>query len=141
MALRGFKLSLFSAYQIASRSGIISHFRKTEDTIHHALGIDLPAIHATLETIEKSAYRLIYLAGYPTPEGRRFAVVSTSPSLYPQRYAYELTFDALKGLCLACHRRWLLADFTHGVPGRRDVVVSRSSSKKWPTAAARCPSV
>ena len=79
-----------------SRSGIISHFRKTDDTIHQALGIDLPAVHTTLEKIEKSAYRLIYLAGYPTPEGRRFAVFSSSPSLYPQRYAYELTFDALK---------------------------------------------
>ena len=32
----------------------------------------------------------------PTPEGRRFAAFSTSPSLYPQRSAYELTFDALK---------------------------------------------
>ena len=32
MASRGFKLSLFDAYRVASRSGIISHFRKTDDT-------------------------------------------------------------------------------------------------------------
>jgi serine/threonine protein kinase len=96
MELRGFKLSLYNAYRLGSRSGIIAHFRKTDDTIDHALGIELPAIHTTLEMIEKSAYRLIYLAGYPTPAGRRFAVVSTSPLLYPQRYAYELTFEALK---------------------------------------------
>ena len=96
MASRGLKLSFYSAYQVASRSGIISHFRKTDDTIHQAIDIDLPTVHTTLERIEKSAYRLNYLAGYPTPAGRRFAVFSTSPSLYPQRYAYELTFDALK---------------------------------------------
>lgn len=53
-------------------------------------------MHTTLERIEKSAYRLSFLAGYPTPEGRRFAVFSTSPLRYPQRYAYDLTFDALK---------------------------------------------
>ena len=96
MHSREFKLSLFSSYQITPRSGIISHFRKTEDIIHQSFGIDLPAMHATLEKIQKSAYRLIYLAGYPTKDGRRFAVISSSPSLYPQRYAYELTFDALK---------------------------------------------
>jgi serine/threonine protein kinase len=96
MASRGLKLSFYSAYHVASRSGIISHFRKTDDTFPWALDIDLAAVHTTLERIEKSAYRLIYLAGYPTPLGRRFAVFSTSPSLYPQRYAYELTFDALK---------------------------------------------
>ena len=93
---RGFKLSLFDAYRVASRSGIIGHFRKTDDTIDQALGIDLPAVHASLEKIEKSAHRLIYLAGYPTPEGRRFAVLSSRSSLRPQRYAHELTFDALK---------------------------------------------
>jgi serine/threonine protein kinase len=98
MASRGLKLSLYSAYQVASRSGIIGHFRKTktDDTIHQALGIDLSAVPTTLERIEKSAYRLDYLAGYPTSEGRRFAVFSSTRSLYPQRYAYELTFDALK---------------------------------------------
>ena len=86
----------FSAYHVAGRRGIISHFRKTDDIIHESVGLELPAVHSTLEKIEKSAYRLIYLAGYPTKDGRRFAVISSSPLLYPQRYAYELTFDALK---------------------------------------------
>ena len=97
MEARGFKLRLYNAYRIGARSGIIGHFRKTEDTIHQALGIELSAVHTTLKAIEQSAYRLTYLAGYPTPAGRRFAIFSSSPSLYPQRYAYELTFDALKG--------------------------------------------
>ena len=96
MASRGFKLSLYSPFRVGSRSGIIGHFRKTDDTVDQAVGIDLAAVHTTLERISKSAYRLTYLAGYPTAEGRRFAVFSSSPSLYPQRYAYELTFDALK---------------------------------------------
>ncbi len=97
MASRGFKLSLFDAYRVASRSGIISHFRKTDDTIDPALGIDLPDVNASLERIGKSAHRLIHLAGYPTSEGRRFAVISSGSSLRPQLYAYELTFEALKG--------------------------------------------
>jgi serine/threonine protein kinase len=96
MESRGFKLSLYSAYQVASRSGVIGVFRKTNDAIHQVLGVQLSAVHATLERIEKSAYRLINLTAYPTPEGRRFAVFSSSPSIYPQRYAYELTVDALK---------------------------------------------
>ncbi len=96
MTSRDFKLSLFDAYRVGSRSGIISHFRQTDDTIDQALGIDLPAVRTSLEKIKRSAYRLTYLAGYPTPEGRRFVVLSSSSCLRPQRYAYELTFDALK---------------------------------------------
>jgi serine/threonine protein kinase len=96
MASRGFQLSLFSPYRVATRRGIISYFRKTNETINQAIDIDLPAVHTTLARIEKSSHRLIYLTGYPTPAGRRFAVFSSSPLLYPQRSAYELTFDALK---------------------------------------------
>jgi hypothetical protein len=96
MAARGFQLAHFSAYRVANRSGIISHFRKTADAINQAIDIDLAAVHTTLARIEKSSHRLIHLAGYSTPAGRRFAVLSSSPSVYPQRSAYELTFDALK---------------------------------------------
>ncbi len=96
MATRGFELSLFNAYRVGSRGGIIGRFCKGDDGVNRALGIDLADVRATLERVEKSSRRLIYLAGYPTPEGRRFAAFSTSPSLYPQRSAYELTLDALK---------------------------------------------
>ncbi len=96
MASRGFELTLFNAYRVASRGGIIGRFCKGDDGVDRALGIDLPDVHAALERVEKLARRLVYLAGYPTPEGRRFAAFSTSPSLYPQRSAYELTFNALK---------------------------------------------
>jgi hypothetical protein len=96
MHSRGFQLSLFSAYQVASRRGIISHFRKRDDMIHQTVGLDLTDARTTLDKIEKSVFRLIHFAAYPTAEGRRFAVLSSSPSVYPQRYAYEITFDALK---------------------------------------------
>ena len=96
MASRGYQLALFDAYRVASRSGIVSHFRKTDDTIDQSLGLDLPSVRPRLERIERLAQRLVYLAGYPTPEGRRFAVFSSGSSLRPQRHAYELTFDALQ---------------------------------------------
>jgi serine/threonine protein kinase len=96
MATRGFQLSLFDAYRVASRSGIIGHFRRTDETIDQSLGIDLPSVRERLEKIEKSSHRLIHLAGYPTPAGRRFAVLSSRSSLRPQRHAYELSLDALK---------------------------------------------
>ena len=96
MESRGFKLALFDAYRVASRSGIIGHFRKTDDAIDQALGLDIPAVHAILEKIEKSGHRLIHLVGYTTPEGRRYTVLSSRSSSRPQRHAYELTLDALK---------------------------------------------
>ena len=96
MTLRGFALSLFAAYHVAPRSGIIGQFRQTDDVIDHALGLDLPAVPAALARIEKSAHRLIHLAAYPTPEGRRFAILSSRTSPRPQLHAYELTFDALR---------------------------------------------
>jgi serine/threonine protein kinase len=93
---RGFKLALYAPYRVAARSGIVGHFRKTDDPIDHELGVELTDLPDALDKIEKSAHRLTSLASHLTPQGRRFAVFSSSPLLYPQRYAYELTLDALR---------------------------------------------
>lgn len=96
MESRGRKLSHFSGYQIASRHGILCQFRNTADTIDHTINIDHKALVPALEKIEKALHRVIYLAGYSTASGRRFAVVSSRTSIRPQRLAYELTLDALR---------------------------------------------
>ena len=94
MASRGFEaLALSARIRSRSRSGIIGHFRKTDDTIHQAIDIDLPTVHTTLERIEKSAHRLNYLAGYPTP--LRAAI---------RRFLHE-PLSVSPALCLRAHPR------------------------------------
>ena len=96
MAARGFQLSLYTHIGSPLEAGSSATCEKADDTIKQAIDIDLAAVHTTLAGIEKSLHRLTYLAGYPTPAGRRFAVFSSSPLLYPQGVGYELTFDGLK---------------------------------------------
>ena len=84
MASRGLStFALYRAYRVATRRGIVSHFRKTDETINHAIDIDLLAVHTTLARIEKSSHRLTNLAGYSTPAGRRFAVFSSESVAVP----------------------------------------------------------
>lgn len=126
---------LICGYATAGRTGLVTLFRSSSETLTHAIGLGLPELRSQLGRLAQSRRRIICLAGYPDDADVRFAVISGRVSEHGQRWEIDLSPDQFRAFLesgqASGYRPISLTAYPAGSSVRFGAVLEHNPKRTW----------